>query len=159
MVLACVVGAWVVLDLRWQAGLFERLAATRSLYAGLSWDQRKDIVGDDGTLRVANELKALLRDEPGSARILVHASSGYSVLRLIWHLLPLNTAALWIADPGTPLPEGCLVVFYDSDAWHRDPAMRRLLARSERIWPSDVVMRSGFERGDEVVVFRYRHAR
>ncbi len=158
MVLACVTGAWTLLDLRWQVGLFERLAATRNLYAGLSWDQRKDIVGDDGTLRVANELKALLRDEPGSARILVQSSSGYSVLRLIWHLLPLNTAALWSADPGAPIPEGCLIVFYDSDAWRRDPAMRRLLARSERIWPNDVVMRSGFERDDEAIVFRYRHA-
>jgi hypothetical protein len=158
MVLACVAGAWVLLDLRWQVGLFERLAATRTLYAGLPWEQRKDIVGDDDTLRVANELKALLRDEPGSARILVQSSSGYSVLRLMWHLLPLNTAALWSADPGAPLPEGCLIVFYDSDAWRRDAAMRRLLARSERVWPDDVLMKSGFEGDGEVIVFRYRHA-
>jgi hypothetical protein len=158
MAFACAIGAWVLLDLRWQIGLFERLAATRSLYADLPWEQRKDIVGDDGTLRVANELKTLLRDEPGSARILVQSSSGYSVLRLMWHLLPLNTAALWSANPGAPLPEGCLIVFYDSDAWRRDPAMRRLLARSERIWPNGVLMKSGFEGDGEVVVFRYRHA-
>src|SRR5699024_2219371 len=128
------------------------------LYAGLTWDQRKDIVGDDGTLRIANELKALLRDEPGSARVLVHSSSGYSLLRLMWHLLPLNTAALWSADPGAPLPEGCLIVFYESDAWRTNQAMRRLLASSERIWPNDVLMKSGFEDKAEFIVFRYRHA-
>lgn len=155
---ACVASAWALVDLRWQIGLFERLAATRELYAGLPWDERKDIVGDDDILRVANELKALVRNERGSARILVQSSSRYSVLRLMWHLLPLNTAPLWSADPGAPLPEGCLIVFYDSDAWRRDPAMRRLLARSERIWPDGVLMRSGFERDDEAIVFRYRHA-
>ena len=156
--LACTASAWVLLDLRWQIGLFERLMATQTLYGGLSWEQRKDIVGDSDTLRVANELKGLLRDEPGAARILVQSSSGYSALRLMWHLLPLNTAVLWSADPGAPLPEGCLVVFYESDAWHRDQAMRRLLARSERVWSDGALMKSGFEGDDEVVVFRYHHA-
>lgn len=156
--MACTAGAWTLLDVRWQVGLGERLLATRALYAGVPWEQRKALVGDSAILRDADRIKVLLRDEPGAARILVNSSSSYFLLRLMWHLQPLNTAALWRADTATRLPEGCLIVFYASDAWYRDPAMRRLLARSERVWPHDTVMNSGFESGDEFVVFRYRHA-
>jgi len=156
--LACAAGAWILLDVRWQVGLGERLMATRALYADVPWEQRKALVGDSATLHAADEIKTLLREEPGWGRILVNSSSGYSLLRLMWHLQPLNTAALWRADTATHLPDGCLIVFYATDAWYSDPSMRRLLAHSKRVWPQGVLMKSGFEGDDEVIVFRYRHA-
>lgn len=151
--------AWFALDLRWQAGLVQRLLATRALYAGVAWPERARIVGDSEILAAADELKALLRHEPAQTRILVEAGSGYQLLRMIWHLLPLNVGAFaHAAQSGSVLPEDCLIVFYSSDAWYTNPGMRKLLAGSERISAGGVVLADGFE-ASRIVAFRYHHAR
>ncbi|HEY0178757.1 MAG TPA: hypothetical protein VGC30_03875 [Dokdonella sp.] len=156
---ACIAFAWIALDLRWQAGLLQRLALTRSLYAGVAWPQRERIVGDSDVVRAADEVKALLAGEPAERRVLVLAGSSYEVLRLIWHLSPLNAAPLPLALPsGAALPDGCIVVFYDTTTWHDNPAMRALLASSARITGPDSLLASGFESG-RVAVFRFRRVR
>lgn len=155
----CAAIAWIALDLRWQAGLVQRLLATRTLYAGQTWPERARIVGDGDILQAADALKTMLRDEPAETRILVHAESGYAWLRLVWHLLPLNVAGFTLATPsGTALPENCLIVFYDSDLWRRDPGVRKLLAGSRRVTSSVALHENGFD-ASRLAVFRYHHAR
>lgn len=150
--------AWFALDLRWQSGLVHRLLATRTLYAGVDWPARAQIVGDNPIQRAADEVRVLIAGEPAQTRILVYAATGYEWLRLIWHLLPLNASALPLAMPyGAAIPDGSLIVFYESDAWRQNPALRRLLAHSRRVHMEGVVMAEGFE-DDPLVVFRYRHA-
>ena len=158
VVLGCVVLGWFALDLRWQAGLFQRLLATRALYAGSEWPERARMVGDSALLAAADQIKALLRDEPPNTRILVQSDNGYAVLRLIWHLLPRNAGAFWHAKPfGAALPEGTLIVFHASDAWYSNPAMRKLLAHSQRVQVPGSLFADGYD-GNEVVVFRYHYA-
>lgn len=150
--------AWLALDLRWQVGLVERLLATRALYGGHDWAERARRVGDSDIQRVAEALKDMLREEPAQRRILVYAESGYSLLRMIWHLQPLNVAPFWhAAGFGKSLPEGTLVVFFGSDAWRTNPSVQRLLEDSERLYGPGVIHADGY---DEVpaVVFRFRHA-
>ena len=157
--IVCAALAWMALDLRWQAGLVQRLLATRTLYAGLDWPQRARVVGDSDILQAAEEVRQILHDEPANSRILVDAGSGYEWLRLIWHLLPLNVAAYPLARVlGQSLPENCLLVFYDNDSWHTDPALRKLLAASMRVTSAAAVHVNGFE-SSRVVVFRFHHAR
>jgi hypothetical protein len=157
--LACAAIGWFMLDLRWQAGLAQRLLATRTLYADMAWPQRERNVGDSELLRVADEIRELLHDEPTSTRILVQSGNGYSLLRLVWHLLPLNVGSFWHAKQyESLLPENSVIVFYASDAWYTDPVLRKLLARSKRIGPRATLQADGFE-GRQLVIFRYHHAR
>ena len=157
--LVCAAAGWLALDLRWQTGLVQRLKATRMLYAGVAWPERERIVGDSDIVAAADALKALLRDEPPERRILVQAGSDYAMLRMIWHLLPLNAAAFPHARTfGAALPEDTLIVFYGSDAWRTDPVMQRLLAHSERITAPGSVFAEDFE-ASPFVVFRFHHAR
>ena len=156
--LGCAMLGWFALDLRWQVGLLQRLLATRALYAGTEWPDRARIVGDSGLLAAADRIKALLRDEPPNTRILVQSDSGYSVLRLIWHLLPRNAGAFWHAKAfGAALPEGTLIVFQASDAWHSNPAMKKLLAHSQRLHEPGSLFADSFDDND-LVVFRYHYA-
>jgi hypothetical protein len=151
--------AWFGLDLRWQWSLGQRLLAARTLYADApDWPARARLVGDSAILRAADDLRALLQGEPTSTRILVQGGTGYETLRLEWHLLPLNVGLLAAALPHAhSIPDGSLIVFYASDAWRRNPALRRLLAHSTRVRAeADVVMADGFD-AESLVVFRYRH--
>src|SRR5690606_12480151 len=109
-----------------------RLLATRALYAGQDWPERAQRVGDSDILRAAEAVRGLLRDEPAARRILVYSDNGYSLLRMIWHLQPLNAAPFWhAAGFGRSLPEDTVIVFHASDAWHANPTIRRLLEHSE----------------------------
>lgn len=161
VVMVFVALAWLLVDLRWQDGLAQRLELTRTLYADVEWPRRARIVGDADLVEAADEIRAKLVNEPGRSRVLVMAGTGYQLLRLVWHLLPMNTGSLAYAlASGEELPEGCVLVFLDTDAWYRDPALRALLAKSQRITSTDphAVHASGFE-GSRIVLYRYRHAR
>jgi hypothetical protein len=156
--ITCAALAWLALDLRWQAGLVQRLLATRTLYAGVAWPQRARIVGDSDIEQAADELKARLLGKTAPTRILVDAGSRFEMLRLVWHLLPLNVGELVQAVPlGVALPDDCLIVFLDSDAWQSDPAIRTLLAHSQRVKASGAALANGFD-SSRLVAFRYRHA-
>jgi len=151
--------AWLGLDLRWQWGLGQRLLAARVLYADApDWPARSRLVGDSAILGAADDLRALLRDEPPGTRILVQGGTGYQTLRLEWHLLPLNVGLLAAAMPHAhSIPDGTIIVFYQSDAWRQSHGLRRLLAHSTRLYgDADVVMADGFEP-QSLVAFRYHH--
>jgi hypothetical protein len=150
--------AWIGLDLSWQVGLAQRLLATRALYADVAPEKRGHLIGDSDILDAADEVKALLRDEPPQTRILVQAQGSYVWLRLMWHLLPLNVGAYWFVVPyRDSLPDGCLLVFFDNDIWSRDPATRGWLRSSQRITSADGLHANGFD-DSRVAVFRYHHA-
>jgi hypothetical protein len=88
----------------------------------------------------------------------VDAGSRFETLRLIWDLLPLNVGELVQAVPlGVALPDDCLIVFLDSDAWQSDPVIRTLLAHSQRVKASGAALANGFD-SSRLVAFRYRHA-
>jgi len=153
--------AWLALDLVWQIGLWGRMQTTRAVYAPLSWAERQDTVADTDIVAAADRLRRILRGEPETSRILVYtgAGQGYELLRLIWHVLPLNAAVYANANGfGEALPEGCLIVFFNSDDWKTNPNMRRLLAHSEHLASSASILGDSFEN-DAIVVFRFRHGR
>ncbi len=156
MLVAAGIG-WLALDLRWQWNLGQRLLAARSLYADVQgWPARSRIVGDAVIQRAADEVRTLAGANP-PPRILVDGGTGYQTLRLVWHLLPLNVGTLPLAlSHAHWIPDGTLIVFYDSTAWRDHPAIRRLLRHSRRIYAGDVVMAEGFE-DPALIVFRYRH--
>ena len=152
-------GGWLILDATWQAGLWGRLQTTRAVYAHLSLAERERTVADTDIAAAAEKLRVMLRDEPAQSRILVHADSGYELLRFIWHMLPRNVAALAYAVwPGNALPDGTLIVFFDSDDWRTKDFWRRLLAHSEHLATSQSIHGDSFDN-TRLVVFRFHYGR
>jgi hypothetical protein len=153
--------AWLALDVAWQFGLWGRLETTRAVYAKLSWNQREHTVADTDLVALADRLRVMLRSEPESARVLVYgdATSGYELLRFLWHLLPRNAGLLVNANgPGNALPNGSIIVFLKSDAWRTNPIMRRMLAASQRIATPATIHADGFD-DEPIVAFRFRHGK
>ena len=153
--------AWLALDIVWQAGLWGRLQTTRAVYAPLDWTERERTVADTDVVAAAERLRAMLRDEPASSRVLVYAdaNNGYELLRFVWHALPLNVAVYAYASfVGSALPERTLIVFYRSDAWRTNASWRKLLKDSEHLATSASIYGDAFEN-DAVVVFRFHHGR
>ena len=149
------VAGWLLLDLQWHAGLRWRHEATRTLYADFDWPQRELNSADSDVVRTAIELKSLLRDEPDSTRILVHAGSSFEQLRLVYHLLPLNVAVLAqvIAATTVPLPAGSLVIVYNAEGWVFD-AKRQVLEGGGMQFQAEPVLLRG-----NLLVVRYRGAK
>jgi hypothetical protein len=103
----------------------------------------------------------MLRSEPENARVLVYgdATSGYELLRFIWHVLPRNIGLLVNANgPGNALPNGAIIVFLKSDAWRTNDVMRRMLGASQRIATPGTIHADGFD-DEPIVAFRYRHGK
>jgi len=126
-----VLAGWLVLDSLWYESLSWKHAATKDLYAGKPWEERKRLIADQSVLADAERLQILLREEPSSTRILIQADSYYELGRLIYHLLPANVAPFGYAFASsnhTPIPEGTIVVFYGRNTqWDFDPASKNLL--------------------------------
>jgi hypothetical protein len=153
--------AWLALDVAWQLGLRGRLETTRAVYAKLSWNQREHTVADADLAELAERLRVMLRSEPENARVLVYgdATSGYELLRFIWHVLPRNIGLLVNANgPGNALPNGAIIVFLKSDAWRTNDVMRRMLGASQRIATPGTIHADGFD-DEPIVAFRYRHGK
>lgn len=120
-------GVWLLLDLRWLDDLFAKHAVTEEVYAGKPWTERVALQPDEATLAAAQQV-ARIAAERHAARVLVHADSPYTMLRMIYFLLPLNVAPLRLAQneaPGTPLPPDALIAVLDSE-WKYDENSGRL---------------------------------
>lgn len=146
---------WLLLDLQWDAGLRWRHEATRTLYAGYAWPERERHSADSDIIETAIQLKAALRTEPDSTRILVHAGSSFALLRLVYHLLPMNVAVLahtLQAATTVPIPDGSLIIVYDDDSWRYDSDARELHGAGVNL-AGDAVLRRG-----NLLVVRYRSA-
>ncbi len=135
--LACAAVAWLALDLHWQANLQWRLGAARDVYANQDYAGRTATVVDESLRDAANEVRRQLGDIGNDAHVLVAADSAYTVLRLIWHLQPLNVA-VWsqILDGGRMPAPGTYVVVYDAPALRSSPQFAQVLARSRMVAPS-----------------------
>jgi hypothetical protein len=153
--------AWLALDVAWQFGLWGRLETTRAVYAKLSWNQREHTVADSDLVALADRLRVMLRKEPENARVLVYgdATSGYELLRFIWHVLPRNIGLLANANAaGDALPNGTIIVFLQSDAWRTSEHFRRMLSASQRIITPVTIHADGFE-DEPIVAYRFRHGK
>lgn len=146
----CVALGWLVLDLQWHSGLRWRYAATKNLYAEFDWPQRELHSADSDIIAAATSIKSLLRDVPENSRILIHSESSFALLRLVYHLLPLNVAVFAQATAThTPLPNGTLIIVYEAEGWGYDPA-RRVLEGGGVVIPGDLLLRNG-----NLLVMRY----
>lgn len=142
---------WVALDLQWHAGLRWRHSATQTLYGEFSWPERELHSADQNIVEIARNLKQVLRNVPESSRVLVHSSSSFTVLRLVYHLLPVNVGILAQARataPGLPLPAGSILILFDAAGWRYDPLTKVIEGEGNR-FTGDLIF-----RGHQLLVFK-----
>lgn len=93
---------WMVMDFRWQAGLWHQLQQTYDRYGGKGWEE-KHLAAEDGFLfKFITEIKTHLPSLPQRVFLVTAkslAEDHYTRLRVRYHLLPYN-----VHDYGTRLP-------------------------------------------------------
>jgi len=143
-------GAWILLDLRWLDDLWAKHGTTETIYAGKSWELRSMLQPDEATLAAAREVTRLAH-ESKTGRVLVAAGTSYTYSRFVYLLLPLNTASLdEVSRTQTVLPHDSLIAVYDNDNWQFDTAAQVLKAPNVTYAASPV-----FEK-DALRVYRLR---
>jgi len=152
VVLGCGLAActWLVLDLRWLIDLAGKHQVTETVYAGKPWTERLALQPDEDNWQVAADV-ARIAEQQGVRRVFVQADSAFTVLRLTYLLLPLNTASLeqTIGEASaSALPAQSLIALYTSD-WTYDKESGHLTKGKNTI-PAKPI----YEKGD-LRIFRY----
>lgn len=124
---AMLVGAWIVLDARWQWNLARQVIVTARTYAGLDW-REKHVAAEDGPLfEFIEKVRAKLPATGG--RVFMFADAHYFRGRGAYHLYPHNVFFdPWTNNipPTAVLRPGDYVVVYQRRGIQFDPALGML---------------------------------
>jgi hypothetical protein len=151
---ALVAGAaiWVTLDLRWLDQLFARHGLAQTLYSGKSWQERARLQPDENVAAYADLARQQLRDV-SAQRVLAASDSTYTLLRLIYFLLPANVVPLESALATTPVdawPADLLIVLCVSKQWRYDESDASLHRGTQKVPATPVFI------GSDVRIYRFR---
>jgi hypothetical protein len=144
---------WVALDARWLADLSAKHRLTESIYAGKSWQERARLQPDEDVAGFAQLARQQLADSRQPDRVLVASDSTYTMLRLIYFLLPLNAAPLESAIAALPVrdwPADTIIVLCSSTRWHYDDSDATLRSDSRSIAVTPLFV------GGKLAVYRAR---
>jgi len=128
--------AWVVLDLRWLDDLSAKHRLTASIYADKPWGEQARLQPDEDVAGFAALARQQLADPALQRRVLVASDSTYTMLRLIYLLLPLNAAPLESAVAALPArdwPADTVIVLCASKRWRFDDASSSLVSEGRTI--------------------------
>ncbi len=113
VIAAFFVGAWLILDARWQWNLVRQVERTRQQYAGKSWRERH-LAAEDGPLfEFIEKVRAKLPPPP--VRVFMVADAHYFRDRGAYHLYPYNVFfSPWndTIPPSSAMHSGDYVVVY-----------------------------------------------
>jgi hypothetical protein len=128
--------AWALLDLRWLDDLSAKQRLTASIYAGKSWAEQARLQPDEDVAGFAQLVRQHLADPALQRRVLVASDSTYTLLRLIYLLLPLNAAPLESAVnalPASEWPADAVIVLCASKRWRFDEATSMLVSEGRTV--------------------------
>ncbi len=149
----CVTCAWLMLDVAWQGNLSWHLEAAREAYADGGFAQRTTHVVDPTIRDAADLVKQRIGGNDVAAHVLVVSDSGYTLMRLLWHLQPMNTAVysevLW--DGRNPIP-GSYVVLFDAPRFRHSVRFAQLVAQSTIVTTGNAPNRFAGVRGNPLVL-------
>ncbi len=110
MVGGMVLLGWFILDVRWQANLFQQLGLTHQQFAGKTWED-KHLAAEDGALfDFMKKVKAKLPAANG--RILYFSDDAYSRGKGAYHLYPHNVLALNDLPPTSQIKTGDYIALF-----------------------------------------------
>jgi hypothetical protein len=124
---------WIFLDVRWLDDLAAKHRLSETVYAGKPWFERVNLQPDERTPAIAKIVQEQLSNTVPT-RVLVASDSTFSLLRMIYFLLPFNAAPLdhGALVTGSPLPAGSAIVTYNT-AWQYEPASSMLIGPGKKI--------------------------
>ena len=116
--------SWLVLDMRWQLDLWNKLGLTQQRYAGKSW-QEKHLAAEDGRLfDLMQQVRAKL---PSSQpRVFLFADAEYIRGRGAYHLYPFNVLNGRDLLPAGQFKSGDFIIILGKDEVDFDPAQHLL---------------------------------
>ena len=91
MVWGMVLLGWFILDIRWQANLFQQLDLTHQQFAGKTWEDKHLADEDAALFNFMRKVKSTL--PPANGRILYFSDDAYSRGKGAYHLYPQNVLA------------------------------------------------------------------
>lgn len=132
---------WALLDLRWLDEFHAKHRLTEDIYAGKPWSQREQLVADQDLVFKAEQIGYWLGSQSPSQPILVASDSKYTLLRMIYLLLPHNLALLELVGD-RPVPLGSLIVLYESGRFRYDEKQGAVIGGGKR-YPVKPVYETG----------------
>lgn len=139
--------AWIALDLRWLDDLSAKHDLIVSLYGGKSWEQRARLQPDEDVAGFAQLTRQQLAAIGSPQRVLIASDSTYTLLRLIYLLLPVNAVPLESAlatAPAPTWPANSVIVLCNSRRWHFDDSGSVLRSEQRTITVTPVFAGSNF---------------
>jgi len=91
--LATALAAWVLLDANWLAELGGKHATIEKIYSGKPWSEREALQPDPGTFSAAATMSRVVAKEEAK-RVLVLSDSPFTLLRMIYFMLPIDAVPL-----------------------------------------------------------------
>ncbi|CAH1385746.1 hypothetical protein [Candidatus Nitrotoga sp. M5] len=116
---------WFILDVRWQANLFQQLALTHQQFAGKSWEEKHLVAEDNALFDFIRNVKAKLPTTTG--RILYFSDEAYSRGKGAYHFYPQNVLARSDLPPASQLKTGDYIALFAKKGVKYDPSQQLLI--------------------------------
>ncbi|MDO8369957.1 MAG: hypothetical protein Q7S71_04535 [Candidatus Nitrotoga sp.] len=110
MVWGMVFLGWFILDIRWQANLFQQLDLTHKQFAGKTWEDKHLAAEDAALFDFMRKVKATL--PPANGRILYFSDDAYSRGKGAYHLYPHNVLARNDLPPASQIKTGDYIALF-----------------------------------------------
>ena len=110
MVWGMVFFGWFILDIRWQANLFQQLDLTHQQFAGKTWEDKHLAAEDAALFDFMRKVKATL--PPANGRILYFSDDAYSRGKGAYHLYPHNVLASNDLPPASQIKTGDYIALF-----------------------------------------------
>lgn len=141
--LATSITAWVLLDASWLADLAGKHATIEGIYAGKTWSVRETLQPDEKTFSAAGAMSRIVAKEKAE-RVLVLSDSSFTLLRMIYFLLPIDAVSLeqaFAASPDSVMHAGTLIAVVDCECQY--DAASGLLTKGATTYPVTPVVEQG----------------
>ncbi len=110
MVWGMVLIGWFILDIRWQANLFQQLDLTHQQFAGKTWEDKHLADEDAALFDFMKKVKSTL--PPANGRILYFSDDAYSRGKGAYHLYPQNVLARNDLPPASKIKTGDYIALF-----------------------------------------------
>lgn len=153
VLLAAVILAWLLLDVRWLSQMQRNHALAGVLFQDKPWSERSRLIADRPLQQRAELMSQVLARQQSGVHVLYWTPSQVDSVRLGYFLRPHNVAALPPGMDASDVPDGTLLLIDNQDmSWQWDAYHSRLSRSSYRIqgdllWRRDDMLLLSVRRG------------
>lgn len=116
---------WFMLDVRWQANLFQQLELTHQQFSGKTWEEKHLVAEDNALFDFIRNVKAKLPTTTG--RILYFSDDAYSRGKGAYHFYPQNVLARTDLPPASQIKTGDYIALFAKKGVKYDRSQQLLI--------------------------------